>query len=280
MEWQKTKRMLVVIRAQKGADELLPAEAYEVCNGAWVERVDPDGILINFYPQSVEALLGLLERSGVPHEVVSISEEEDRDYVALMKKHFSPISVGNITILPPWKKSRKTGPKIIIDPGMAFGTGRHESTRIMLRMMSAIELRGMSILDIGCGSGILAIYAHMMGANRVVAVDHDTCATEAVGKNAGLNSADLIEVICADLGDLKGEFDVVLANLDARTFSDYSSHIIGLVKDQGLLLASGIEAGQKDGVMPFFSGLRRITQRRMNDWYGFTFQIGTIPSVP
>lgn len=273
MQLEKVKRMLVVIRAEKGADELLPFDVYDMCHGTWVEEEGDDTILINLYPKSVDALLPLLEGSGFKSEVVSIREEEDRDYVALIKKHFTPISIGNITILPPWKKSRKTGPKIIIDPGMAFGTGRHESTKLMLRMMSSISLQGMSILDLGCGSGILAIYANMMGADRIVAVDHDPCAAEAVGKNANLNGADRIEVICADLHDIKGQFDVVLANLDARTFSACSSHVIGLVKDQGQLLASGIEAGQKDVVTPLFQGLLTVVQRRLNGWYGFTFQI-------
>lgn len=268
----ETKKMLTVIKAQRGSDELLPAEVYESCNGTWVEEAGPDDILINLYCQSVHSLLPLLEKSGIGYEVVSIREEEDRDYVSLIKKHFTPISVGNITILPPWKKSRKAGPKIIIEPGMAFGTGRHESTRIMLRMMSAIKLEGTSVLDIGCGSGILAIYADMMGASRVVAVDHDTCAVEAVVKNAGLNSANRIDAICADINDVTGQFDVVLANLDARTFSNCSVHVIDLVKDNGMLLTSGIEAGQKNVVLPLFSGLHKITQRRMNDWYGFTFQ--------
>lgn len=270
--YRKTKKMLIVIKAEKGADELLSTEVYESCNGTWVEEADANHILINFYCEPDVVLLPLLDASGIPYEVVGISEEEDQDYVGIMKKHFTPISVGNITILPPWKKSRKAGAKIIIEPGMAFGTGRHESTRIMLRMMSAIKLQGMSVLDIGCGSGVLAIYAHIMGAGRVVAVDHDTCAVEAVDKNADLNSADRIETICADIRDIKGQFDVVLANLDARAFSNYSIHIIGLVKDRGMLLVSGIEAGQKNDVMPLFSSLPRIVQRRMNDWYGFTFK--------
>lgn len=269
---KKTKRILTVIRAEKGADELLPTEVYESCSGTWVEEADANHILINFYCETGAVLLPLLDASGIRYEVVSMSEEEDQDYVGMIKKHFTPISVGNITILPPWKRSRRAGPKIIIEPGMAFGTGRHESTRIMLRMMSAIKLQGMSVLDIGCGSGLLAIYAYMMGAGRIVAVDHDTCAVEAVNKNASLNSADHIETICADIRDIKGQFDVVLANLDAQTFSDYSNHITGLVKDHGMLLVSGIEAGQKSDVMPLFSNLRRIVQRRMNDWYGFTFQ--------
>ncbi|HAR95371.1 MAG TPA: hypothetical protein DCR97_05335 [Deltaproteobacteria bacterium] len=263
----------MVIRAEKGADELLPPEVYDVCDGTWVEQTDSHHILINLYPKSLDRLVSLLANSGLAYDVVDLREEEDRDYVALIKKHFTPISVGNITILPPWKRSLRAGPKIVIEPGMAFGTGRHESTRIMLRMMSAISLEGMSVLDIGCGSGILAIYAHMMGASRVVAVDHDICAVEAVGTNASLNSADHIEAICADIAGLRGQFDVVLANLDAMTFSNYSAHITGLVKDQGFLLVSGIEATQKDAAMPLFSNLRRVSQRRMNDWYGFTFQM-------
>jgi ribosomal protein L11 methyltransferase len=279
MQGEKTKRTLVVIQTEKGADELLPADVYEGCNGTWVQELDAQRILINLYPRSVDALLALLAKSSIRHEVISISEEEDQDYVALIKKHFTPISVGDITILPPWKKTRRAGPKIIIEPGMAFGTGRHESTRVMLHMMNGVKLQGVSVLDIGCGSGILAIWAHMMGAHRVVAADHDLCAAQAVGKNAELNSAGRINVVCADLHDVKGQFDVVLANLDARTFSDCSAHIIGLVKDGGRLLVSGIEAGQKNEVLPLFSGLRRIAQRRMRDWYGFTFEVDKQPSV-
>lgn len=90
----------MVIKAEKGTDELLPAEVYEVCDGAWVEDADSHHILINLYPKSVDGLLSLLAKSGLPYEMVSIREEEDRDYVALIKKHFTPISVGNITILP------------------------------------------------------------------------------------------------------------------------------------------------------------------------------------
>ena len=104
---------------------------------------------------------------------VLVTDEPEQDYAELTKKYFRPIQIEGLTILAPWNKTKRKGPRILIEPGMAFGTGRHESTRLMIKLMGSIDFKGKKVLDIGCGSAILSLYAALLGAKKVLAVDND-----------------------------------------------------------------------------------------------------------
>jgi ribosomal protein L11 methyltransferase len=155
---------------------------------------------------------------------------------------------------------------------MAFGTGRHESTRLMIKLMREIEFTGKSVLDIGCGSALLSLYARLKGAKHVFAVDNDLDAVLSAQKNVLLNETSGIEVVCADLMDVSGRYDIVVANLDIRTFAFSSGHIMGLLKKKGTLIVSGIIGREKREALRLFIPWEPVIEVRKNAWRGFVFR--------
>jgi ribosomal protein L11 methyltransferase len=261
------------IRAPIGTEELLPEQFYRTCRNVWIED-RPDSSIIKCYPDKPSEFLAYLRGSALPFMEIAIVEEEEKDYVELVRKQFVPIRVGGVTIVPPWRRTRTTGLTIKIEPGMAFGTGRHESTRLMLKMMKDVPMEGKRVLDLGSGSGILALYASFLGASRVVAVDIDPLAAEAAKKGCALNRRTNIKVVCAGIDHPRGTFDVVLANLDFATFSEYAAQVVAGTRNRGILVVSGIEE-QHGLTAPSLFGreARLLKKHRMKDWYGFVFQI-------
>ena len=256
---------------KRGTEEILPELVFADCGGVWVEELDGES-LIRCYPNKVRTFLQHLHASGLPVKKINVVKEELQDYVALTKKYFRPITVSGLTILAPWQKRRNTGPVVVIDPGMAFGTGRHESTKLMLRMMNRIDMKGRSVLDVGSGSGILAVRAAQKGA-LVTAIDRDPLAVTAARHNFALNEMQHILLACTDLENLKGRFDVVLANLDFDTFEKHHETIVNRVSSGGQLLISGIESQYREDLLSLFSAHTLIRSPSMNDWHAFTFRI-------
>jgi ribosomal protein L11 methyltransferase len=264
-------RIRLEVLLDKGAGELLPEEVYRLSGqGIWLEESN-EGTLLKCYPDESEAVLSCLRSAGINVAHVSQAEEGPQDYAALTRRYFRPIRIENITVIPPWTKRRPDRRSIVIDPGMAFGTGRHESTRLMVKLMGSINMEGSSVIDLGCGSAILSLYALLCGAARVVAVDNDLDAVLSAGKNLLLNDTPDVHLVCADLLDLKGAWDVVLANLDIRTFARCSSHVKGFVRKSGYLVISGILGRDASKLISLFPGLQLLSVERRNSWRGFLF---------
>ena len=259
----------VAILVEKGQEELLTDKIYQLSGkGFWLED-QGDLVLLKCYPDEPDAFLKGLSISGLKISNVNVEKEEPRDYAELTRQYFRPIRIGNLTIRAPWNKKKDNGREIIIEPGMAFGTGRHESTRIMVKLMDDVDFEGKKVLDIGCGSGILALYAHLLGAGMIYAVDKDLDAVLNAKKNADLNRSDNIGLICIDLRDIRGVFDVVLANIDIKTFSEYSEKVASLVRRDGFLFISGILRKNKDHLLHLFQGWNLVRDYQKNSWCGF-----------
>ena len=169
-----------------------------------------------------EAVAFLSERygaEGIAHEIELLDCAEE-DWRNNWKKYFSPLAVGNnIMIVPSWFEDVDTQGRIplSIDPGLAFGTGGHETTRLCLEMCEKYMKKGDSVLDVGCGSGILGIAALLMGASEATGVDIDETAVRTAAENAELNGvADRFTAICGSFTEkVEGKFDIVLANIVA-----------------------------------------------------------------
>lgn len=259
----------VEILVEKGQEELLTDKIYQLSGkGFWLED-QGDLVLLKCYPDEPDAFLKGLSTSGLKISNVNVEKEEPRDYAELTRQYFRPIRIGNLTIRAPWNKKKDSAREIIIEPGMAFGTGRHESTRIMIKLMDEIDFKEKKVIDIGCGSGILALYAHIRGAKKVYAVDNDPDAVSNAQKNVSLNTADAINIACANLQDISGAFDVVLANIDIRTFSSFSGKVESLVKTDGLLLVSGILRKNKADLLRLFHGWELVKFHIQRSWCGF-----------
>jgi ribosomal protein L11 methyltransferase len=272
-ETVKERATRIDILVPKGVEELFPENLYQLSGpGVWIEDIGED-VLIKCYPERTEEFLGLLHTSGIPVKEVSLHEEEAVDYAGLTRKYFRPIRIEDVTIVPPWSAGRRQGRRIIIDPGMAFGTGRHESTRIMIKLMKETDMAGKTLLDLGCGSAILSLYGRLLGAARITAVDNDMDTVFSAKKNLDLNGADNIDLACANLEHVRGSYDIVLANLDIRTFSQHARGILRLVVEGGSLIISGILKKERRELLRLFAPLLPVATEGKNAWCGFIFNV-------
>lgn len=187
----------------------------------------------------------------------------ERDWNETWKKRFIPICIGQrLSVLPPWEDPSAGRIPVIIDPGMAFGTGHHETTRACLEL---IEKRApaslperlmrerdthLRMLDVGTGTGILAIAAARLGYAQVVGVDNDPLAVDAALRNVALNNvADAVTIREGTIGDIGGIFEVIAANLMSEILIGISRDLAKRLAPSGILIASGMIAGQEKEVI-------------------------------
>jgi ribosomal protein L11 methyltransferase len=258
---------------EKGVEELLPEELYLLSgSGVWTEEKG-GAVLVRFYPEDGDAFMEAVKNSHIPFLEMRKEREELKDYSVLTRKYFRPIRIEDLTVLPPWSKRKPGGPSIVIEPGMAFGTGRHESTRLMIKIMRSLDFKGAAVLDLGCGSGILSLYAALLGAKTVVAVDNELDTVLNARKNVTLNKTSNIEVVCADLADVGGSYDVVLANLDIRTFTACAPTVMAFTKPGSKIVVSGILGRDRMKLISLFKPLELTRMEQKNSWRGFLFQV-------
>lgn len=273
---EKTYKTRVDILVEKGTEELLPDGIYNLLSnsGVWIEEKGND-VIIKSYPKNIEIYLEYLEKLKINIKKTEIQKEEEQDYAGLTRKYFRPIKIDETTILAPWNKQKINTKSITIDPGMAFGTGRHESTKIMIKLMKSAAMNGKNILDLGCGSAILSLYAVLLGAKKIIAIDNDYDTVFSARKNISLNNTNRISLICSDLQNISGKYDVVLANLDIRTFTRYSEEIKGFVKKGGCIIISGILGKEGKKLIPLFHPFLFMQTEKKNAWCGFIFKNNT-----
>ncbi len=165
--------------------------------------------------------------------------------------------------------------QILMHPKMAFGTGHHETTFQMAERLFDIDLNGKSLLDMGCGTGILAILAHQLGAKPILAIDNDPIAAESAAENFYLNKIKDAEVICGDAKDLNGKhFDILLANINRNILLDDMSAYAASLNKRGYILFSGFYTEDLDAVNRSASenGLYYQNHSSKNNWVVAIFQ--------
>lgn len=181
-------------------------------------------------------------------ESVSRSDEEWKDE---WKRYFKPFRLtSRITVRPSWEvyTPADEGELVIkLDPGMAFGTGKHETTALCARLLSAVVRPGAAVLDMGCGSGILSIAAALMGAGSVLGVDIDETAVSVARENVAENGcADRVNIVKGDLlSGITFEADVAVANLTAELIAKLANGLRAQLKSGGVFIASGILAERR-----------------------------------
>jgi len=195
-----------------------------------------------------EALAFLQERlsaAGIDN-ALSTRTVREADWANNWKQFFKPLPVGEkLLILPTWETDEnKDGRAVLhIDPGMAFGTGGHETTRLVLETLEKTVKAGDRFLDIGCGSGILSIAALLFGAESAFGVDIDPLAVKTAQENGELNgmTAPRYEIVEGDLADkVTGQYDVVAANIVADAIIALSPAVPAFLKEDGVYVVSGI----------------------------------------
>jgi ribosomal protein L11 methyltransferase len=181
-----------------------------------------------------------------------VSEIAYGNWAEAWKENFKPLAVGRrLVVAPTWEDVDETGRVVIrIDPGMAFGTGAHETTRLCLaeveRLLDARP--GATVLDVGAGSAILSIAAARLGASRVLGTEIDPDAVPIAQENLQANGVQGVDILCADLSEVHDEFDLVVANILAPTLVMLAPLIAGCVVPGGTVVLSGILAPQASEV--------------------------------
>lgn len=199
---------------------------------------------------------------------------DDQDWVRATQRQFGPIAIGDgLHIVPTWCEPPADGVVIRLDPGLAFGTGSHPTTRMCLEWLLRHRPQAESVLDYGCGSGVLAIAAARLGASRVVGTDIDEQALQASRANALANGVS-IEFTAADALPL-GTFDVVVANILANPLIALAPLIAGRVRAGGRIALSGILESQADRVAEAYSRwIPLATDRTVDGWALMTGERG------
>ena len=219
---------------------------------------------------------------------ISIGETEDKDWINNWKEFFHPFRLeDNIVIQPTWTETAdvKDGDIVInIDPGTAFGTGSHETTKLCIGgLKKYISADGSTeVLDAGCGSGILSIIALKLGASKVYGVDIDKLAVEASIENLKLNDIedDRYEIVegniigdasFADSVEEKGKYDIVVANILADVIIPLSSVVLRFMKPDGVFISSGIIYSKEEEVKNALveNGFEIIETQHMGEWVSF-----------
>lgn len=194
-----------------------------------------------------------LEASGLASAItVSHNLLPERDWNETWKKNFIPMDVGeNLVIIPSWLQASTDRIPVIIDPGMVFGTGHHETTRTCLCLIEKMAKTGVrkSFLDIGTGTGILAIGAARLGFEHVLAVDIDPLAVEAATRNVTENSLYNIAVKAGSITAASGTFDGIVANLLSEILLDIAQPLAALLNPGGTAILSGMLVGQEEMVI-------------------------------
>jgi len=192
------------------------------------------------------------------------------------RSHFVPIAMGRrLRIVPPWDESRDPERvTVVINPGAAFGTGRHETTALCLEVIEETVVPGARVADIGCGSGVLGIAAAKLGAARVVASDIEAAAVEATRENAEANGvAERIFVTESATPPSSEVFDLVVANIYSDTLVALAEALTTCVGPSGTLVLSGIEASRSADVERAYvaRGLQRTAIRTRGEWAALVF---------
>ncbi|ETA80168.1 50S ribosomal protein L11 methyltransferase [Youngiibacter fragilis] len=208
-------------------------------------------------------------------EVTSRKVNEE-DWANNWKKYYKPTKIGErFVVRPLWEEYKASGDEIIIsmDPGMAFGTGTHETTRMCLEALERHMSKGDTVFDIGTGSGILAIGASLLGAGEVVGVDLDPVAVDSAKENVGFNALDNVDIRLGNLMDtVEGTADVIVANIIAEIVVVLIDDVRLKLKAGGKFISSGIirekEKMVTDKLMA--SGFSVIETDRQGEWIAIT----------
>jgi ribosomal protein L11 methyltransferase len=220
---------------------------------------------------------------------IEISKKQNKDWLDEYKKGVAPVAVGKFYVRPSWCERSQDSALIdlLIDPALAFGSGHHESTNMCLTLLSELTRAGMSVLDVGCGSGILSIAMKKLGA-KVSACDTDEQAVAATQQNAEKNGVRIDQIWLGSVSSLgeqasslnergssaaaQPQFDLVVANIIADVILILSADLKKALKPGGKLVLSGILEKYKDRIEQAFSDLNFVQMKKQNEWLSFVYE--------
>jgi ribosomal protein L11 methyltransferase len=234
-------------------------------------------------PEAREQALAWMRSLGDPGVTADPLDVEDEDWARRSQADLQPVRVGRIVVSPPWcadtarEQARPNDILIVVVPSTGFGTGHHASTRLCLAFLQEIAVRGRTVLDVGTGSGLLAIAAARLGASAVTAVDNDRDALDAARENLGLNLVGVpFRLHDADFQTLADTYaDIVVANLTGELLRRAAADLLKCARPRADLVLSGVLAEEQSRVVGAFesAGATLRTAKAEDEWVGLHFTV-------
>jgi ribosomal protein L11 methyltransferase len=276
---------------------LLPEAQAELCSlelwelGAQgIEQRDggtltaPDASATATGAAAVTLLAGFADEEGARHAAEALSPRwearvthvEGDDWRHAWKAYFKPARIGErLVVRPSWEPYEPQPQDLVItiDPGTAFGTGTHETTRLVMERLERLVRPGASVLDVGCGSGILSIACALLGAGDVHGIDVDPDAVRIARENAELNAvAPRVRFGQEPVGELTTVHPLVLANIETRILVPLADALRARVAPGGTLVLSGVLAWEREQALAAYSGLRLVDSAQLGDWIALVLE--------
>jgi ribosomal protein L11 methyltransferase len=240
-----------------------PAAGRATVVATWVDDRPPEEVRAD-----ATAALTEIGLAGAP---LTLRRRDDQDWAERWKQFYQPLQFGDLWVVPAWLEAPPGARHVLtMDPGMAFGTGQHATTALCLDVLAS-RPAAPSLIDVGCGSGILAIAAAKLGVRRLLAIDNDPEAVRATRENALQNRVEL-EAGETPVGEVSEKFAVVVANILSSVLISLARDITARLERGGTLILSGILAVEADEVVAAYAPLRLVERRDRQEWVVLVLQ--------
>ncbi|MDD3342462.1 MAG: 50S ribosomal protein L11 methyltransferase [Sulfurospirillaceae bacterium] len=248
----------------------LSDDAIEERDGTIILRSEENLEMVLFGVEALAQKLSQLQSKTISVET-KLLVQENEDWIAKYRNSVQPLHVGEFYVHPSWIEDEIGKKNILIDPALAFGSGHHETTYGCLMLLQKYVVPKLSVLDVGCGSGILSIAARKLGA-VVDLCDTDEQATSSAQENFALNHETYHRLWTGSVQKRNQEYDVVIANIIADVLIMLSTDLISATKIDGILILSGILDKYVDKVEAKFSRLELLEKYKKEEWYTLVFK--------
>ncbi len=275
-----TERSEPLVRSWPALDihpvsELLQAALVDYDVTAVDERA-PDDWRVFFTSARERDRAGAALRTEFPDITVQSVDVPDENWAARSQASLRAVRVGAIVVAPPWDLPRDSSDgtiRIVVEPSMGFGTGHHATTRLCLAALQRLDLKERSVLDVGTGSGVLAIAASLLGSSDVTGIDDDADAVASAQKNLELNAGANVTLLAGDLRSTRlPAADVVVANLTGGLLVAAAGTIQSMATRGGRLILSGLMASEEQDVLVAFAGWIVEHRSDEDEWVALTLR--------
>jgi len=271
--------------------EIEKPNTLDYADDEFLNSLGEDIIIKAYFPEdrNITELVGLIkEKLNFISEFLDVGEGyqgyremNEQDWANEWKKYYKPDYItSSIVIKPTWEQYTKKGSELVIelDPGMAFGTGSHETTRMCAQLLEKYVKEGDRVIDVGCGTGILSIISAKLGASYVAAVDIDSVAVKVARENCRINhveeTIDVSEGVLTDVDIEEQKADVIVANIIASVIVDIAEAVPRYIKKDGYFITSGIIKERKQEVIDAYTGRNFVPEEviETGEWVAMAFR--------